>query len=112
MFPMPDNAVGGFERLSIHNRIHYGSEGDFKVFMISHTETDGETALRVCVDQQDFEALPCETDTEVQNGRRLADAAFLIHDGNYFCLMVVHGVHDDKSFRVLLILDNNVPGVS
>ncbi len=48
-------------------------------------EAYGQTALRVCVNEQNFLTLTDESDSVVHSGRRLADAAFLVDNCDDFC---------------------------
>ncbi len=47
-------------------------------------EAYGQTALRVCVNEQNFLTLTDESDSVVHSGRRLADAAFLVDNCDDF----------------------------
>ncbi len=87
--PVMENGVVRVDR-SIHNDpVHEGSERKMDAVQIMLAKADGQTALRVCVYEQNFLLSTGKTDAEVQSGSRLTDAALLIDYGNDFC--VFHG---------------------
>ena len=89
---------------SIHNdSVHEGSERDMDAVQIMLAEADGQTALRVCVYEQNFLISTGKTDAEVQSGCRLSNAALLVDDGNDFCVFHVGFVF--LSFFVFLLWD-------
>jgi len=97
-FSAADDPDMRIARLSHHIPVHDCCEADGEIVKIVHTERDGQTALRISIDQKDFLASASQSDSQVQNGCRLTDAALLIHYCNDFC--VFHGFM--FSFRWLI----------
>ena len=98
--PVMENGVVRVDG-SIHNDpVHQGSEREMDAVQIMLAKADGQTALRVCVYEQNLLVSAGKTDAEVQSGSRLTDAALLIDYGNDFCVFHV-GLF---SFRFLFLL--------
>ena len=50
------------------------------------SQTDGQAALRVCINEQNFLSLLCQGDAQVDAGGGFANAAFLVDDGDDLCV--------------------------
>ena len=64
-------------------------------------QADRQAALRVSVDQQDFLSGLRQPDSQVGTGRCLANAAFLVGNGNDL------RVHDFTSFLIVTVVSGN-----
>ena len=49
-------------------------------------QTDGQAALQVCLNEQDFLSLLYQGDAQVNTGSGFANAVFLVDDGDDLCV--------------------------
>ena len=99
-FSVVDNGFVRIDR-SIHDdTVHEGSERKIETIEVMFTETYGQTALRICVHKEYGLISASETDSEVQSGRSLTNAALLVDDRDDFCLF-----HFGFVLSVLIMFD-------
>ena len=75
-----ENGRMRIERTVHIDTVHEGGEGEVEIREILLAKADGQTALRVSVDQQNFLASAGKADAVVHSGRCFANAALLVDD--------------------------------
>ena len=70
------------QRLVHQNTAHHVGQGKGQLVRLGVAQADGQAALRVPVDQQHFLPGLCQPDPQVRTGGCLANAAFLVGDGD------------------------------
>ncbi len=100
------DALTGAQRLVHQNTTHSVRQGKGQLVRLGMAQADGQAALRVSVDQQHFLSSLCQSDPQVGTGRCLANAAFLVGDGDNLC---VHFAITSFLFGVVMCL-NSSPG--
>ena len=90
-----DNDLAVYVMNPLHTNLYRKSlslrkKGGRQFIGLLPAHADGQAALRVSIHQQNAFAGACKSHAEIDCGRRLADAALLIRDGDH--LTVFHGV--------------------
>ena len=76
------DTLARFDRLVHQDAAHRVREGEGQLVRLGMTQTDGQTSLRVPVNQQHFLPGLRQPDPQVRAGGCLANAAFLVGDGD------------------------------
>ena len=80
------NTLAGAQRLVHQDTTHRVGQGKGQLVRLGMAQADGQAALRVSVDQQHLSSGLCQPDSQVRTGRCLADAAFLVGNGDNLCV--------------------------
>ena len=83
---MVQDALAGAQRLVHQDTAHRVGQGKGQLVRLGMAQADGQAALRVSVDQQHFLSGLCQPDSQVRTGCCLANAAFLVGDGDDLCV--------------------------
>lgn len=70
----------------LHLCEHKRGEGIGKLVRVLKTHADRQTALRVCIYQQNLFALPCKPNAQIHGGCGFSDASFLVDDCGDLCV--------------------------
>src|SRR5699024_2328987 len=93
-FWMVENALTVLNWLIVEDAAQSGGYSKRQLVRSGMSQTDGQAALWVCINEQDFLSLLCQGDAQVDAGGGFANAAFLVDDGDDL------GVHFVFSFRI------------
>ena len=80
------DTLAGSQRLIHQNTAHRVGQGKGQLVWLGMAQADGQAALRVSVDQQHLSSGLRQPDPQVGTGRCLANAAFLVGDGDNLCV--------------------------
>ena len=79
---MVQDTLSGAQRLVHQNFAHCIGQSKGQLVRLGMAQADGQAALRVSVDQQHFLSGLRQPDPQVRAGGCLANAAFLVGDGD------------------------------
>ena len=94
------DALAGAQRLVHQDTAHRIGQGKGQLVRLGMAQADGQAALRVSVDQQDFLSGLRQPDSQVGTGRCLAHTAFLVGNGDNLCVHNNHLVSEMKKGRM------------
>ena len=81
-FRVVQDTLTGTQRLVHQDTAHRVGQGKGQLVRLGMAQADSQAALRVPVDQQHFLSGLCQPDPQVRAGGCLANAAFLVGDGD------------------------------
>ena len=81
-FRVVQDTLAGAQRLVHQDTAHSVGQGKGQLVRLGMTQADGQAALWVSVNQQHFLPGLRQSNTQVFTGRCLADASFLVGDGD------------------------------
>ena len=81
-FRVVQDTLAGAQRLIHQDTAHSIGQGKWQFVRLGMAQADGQAALRISVNQQHFLPGLRQSNTQVFTGRCLADAAFLVGDGD------------------------------
>ena len=79
---MVEDALTGTDWLVVEDAAQSGGYSKRQLVRSGMSQTDGQAALWVCINEQDFLSLLCQGDAQVDTGGGFANAAFLVDDGD------------------------------
>ena len=85
-FRVVQDALAGAHRLVHQDTTHRVGQSKGQLVRLGMAQADGQAALRVSVDQQNFLPRLRQPDTQICAGGCLANAAFLVGDGDNLCV--------------------------
>lgn len=91
---MVEDALAGLDWLVVEDAAQSGGYSKRQLVRSGMSQTDGQAALRVCINEHNFLSLLCQGNAQVDTGGGFANAAFLVDDGDDL------GVHFAFSFRI------------
>ena len=85
-FRVVQDTLAGAQRLVHQDTAHRVGQSKGQLVRLGMAQADGQAALRVSVDQQNFLPRLRQPDTQICAGGCLANAAFLVGDGDNLCV--------------------------